>query len=260
MITEAIVLVGGLGTRLRSVVGDLPKCMAPVNGIPFINFIVSYLRNEGIQKFIFSLGYKHEIISAYLDKSFPEINKIYVIEELPLGTGGAIKKAVLEVKGKDVIIINGDTLFNIDLAQLSNAHRDFSGDCTIALKQMTMFSRYGTVELNSDLSVKAFNEKKYCEKGMINGGIYALDVTDFLQQPLGEIFSFENEFLQKNAGAKKFYGMESDHYFIDIGIPEDFNKFQQDYNFILSKKKYDNPVKDWDNIATIGDIFFELLD
>lgn len=258
MITEAIILAGGLGTRLRGVVGDLPKCMAPVNGIPFINFIVSYLKNEGIEKFIFSLGYRNEIIRDYLDKTFPNTDKSFVLEDEPLGTGGAIKTACKEVKAENVIIINGDTLFNINLAELSNAHKSCTAGCTIALKTMTSFSRYGTVEINRDKTIQAFHEKKYCENGLINGGIYALNVPDFLSQNLPRVFSFETEFLQKYVGTRNLYGLLFDNYFIDIGIPGDYKKFQQDYNLILAKKKYEDA--DWYGLEIISETFFGLLD
>src|SRR5690349_17838421 len=107
---EAIILAGGLGTRLRSAVADLPKCMAPVDGIPFIHFIVAFLKKEGIEHFIFSLGYKNEVVTNYLDTTFPQINKTYIIEPEQLGTGGAIKKAVSAAVGENVIVVNGDTL------------------------------------------------------------------------------------------------------------------------------------------------------
>lgn len=238
MIKEAIILAGGLGTRLRSVVSDVPKCMAPVNGIPFINFIITYLKKEGVERFILSLGYKSEIVIDYLNKTFPALEIEYVIEDSPLGTGGAIKLACSKAKSSDVLILNGDTLFNINLKDFSAFHKDKKADFTVALKEMRNFSRYGSVEIDKNFTLKAFHEKTQCEKGFINGGVYALNVNSFMTACLPDEFSFEKDFLEKNIGNKKFYGLECEYYFIDIGIPEDYDRFIRDFNLILDKSKY----------------------
>jgi D-glycero-alpha-D-manno-heptose 1-phosphate guanylyltransferase len=250
---EAIILAGGLGTRLRSVVNDVPKCMAPVNGIPFINFIVSYLKNEDVTKFIFSLGYKHELITAYLDKTFPELVKHYSIETEPLGTGGAIKKACEFVSAENVLALNGDTLFNIDLPGFLKEHTEKKTECTVALKEMKNFSRYGAVELNKENLITAFHEKRYCEQGLINGGIYAIQTKLFLNKNLPAIFSFEKDYLEKFFPDNKIAGIKKDYYFIDIGIPEDYQKFQNDCQIILSKYKYEK------NNLSLTDFFLEGL-
>src|SRR5258708_20198554 len=132
MIKSAIILAGGLGTRLRSAVADLPKCMAPVNGIPFIAFVIAYLKKEGIENFIFSLGYKSEVIINYVDAYYKELNKKYVIETKQLGTGGAIKEACKVVSEKDTVVVNGDTLFSININNLSRFHKTNTPDSTIA--------------------------------------------------------------------------------------------------------------------------------
>ncbi len=121
-IEEAIILAGGLGTRLRSVVPDLPKCMAPVDGKPFLTFVINYLRRHGIKHFIFSLGYKSEMIIEFLERDFPKLMFKTCIEEEPLGTGGAIKKALSMAKDNHVLIANGDTLFKVDVELLSGIH------------------------------------------------------------------------------------------------------------------------------------------
>lgn len=226
MIKEAIILAGGLGTRLQSVVSDVPKCMAPVSGIPFIHFIITYLKKEGIERLILSLGYKSEMVIEYTSKTFPGLQIEYVIEKNPLGTGGAIKLACSKAKSADVFILNGDTLFNINLKDLSAFHSARKADLTVALKEMSNFSRYGAVELDKDHAVKAFHEKKFYEKGFINGGVYVLNIKSFMPEGLPDVFSFEKDFLEKNTGKKKFYGLECEYYFIDIGIPEDYERAQ----------------------------------
>ncbi len=240
MIQTAIILAGGLGTRLRSAVADLPKCMAPVYGIPFISFVISNLRRQGITTFIFSLGYKSEVVTAYLDDTHKNIQKKYVIETTPLGTGGAIKEACKVADGKNVIVVNGDTLFMAGLEALSNFHTNQPcATCTIALKQMVDFDRYGAVELNADQSIKAFKEKEFCASGIINGGVYALTTDSILSGSCPEIFSFEKEFLEKKTGGKSLFGIISDAYFIDIGIPEDYQLFQNNYAATITNKNED---------------------
>src|SRR5258706_6630752 len=115
---EAIILAGGLGTRLRNSVPDLPKCMAPVAGRPFLFYVINYLRSQRIEKFIFSLGYKHEVIEEWLAEQFATLDYQCVIEEEPLGTGGAILLACKKTTQKNVLIANGDTLFKINAERL----------------------------------------------------------------------------------------------------------------------------------------------
>lgn len=230
MIKEAIILAGGLGTRLRSVVADVPKCMAPVNGIPFIDFVITYLKGEGIERFIFSVGYKSEIITEHLNTHFKELDKIYVTEDTPLGTGGAIKKACEAVNGQEVVIVNGDTIFNINLERLLEIHHASNADCSIGLHMMTNFNRYGTVTFDDNGIITAFYEKKQCAKGFINGGIYILNTKRFLQKELPDTFSFEKEYLERYVTDGIFAGEVFYNYFIDIGVPEDYEQFQQKYS------------------------------
>lgn len=227
-ITEAIVLAGGLGTRLRSAVPDLPKCMAPVAGKPFLSYVIDYYAAQGIQEFIFSLGYMHESIEEYLDDHYSLIDRKYVIEEEPLGTGGAIKRACEHSMTKNVLVLNGDTLFKINLAELSSLHQLKTAECTLSLKPMNDFDRYGVVELNVDQTVKHFHEKKFYSAGTINGGVYVLDKERFLKKDFPEKFSFEKDYLEKEYKKGKLFGIVQEGYFIDIGIPEDFERAQRE--------------------------------
>lgn len=235
-IKEVIILAGGLGTRLRSALADLPKCLAPVNGKPFIAYLVEYLHQQCIEKFIFSLGYKNEIIKEYLTSHYSILNIQYTIEEEPLGTGGAIKLACTKANAENVLIANGDTLFKIDVLKLSEFHLINKASCTLSLKPMTMFNRYGVVELNADDSIKSFKEKQFYKEGLINGGMYALNVDDFMKESLPQKFSFEKDYLEMSYQDKKMYGVVQDDYFIDIGIPEDYLRAQQEFKAILNTK------------------------
>lgn len=233
MIKEAIILAGGLGTRLRSVVSELPKCMAPVAGKPFLHYLIHFLQKEKIEHFIFSVGYMHEVIEAYLKENHPDLNYSLSLESEPLGTGGAIKLACSKALEKNVLICNGDTLYKIDCAALSKFHVHQNAACTLSLKRMHDFDRYGVVELNEDFSIKSFKEKQFYTSGLINGGVYALQVESFLRQTLPEKFSFETEYLEAKLRGSQFespglFGLIQDEYFIDIGIPEDYQRAQRE--------------------------------
>ena len=223
---EAIILAGGLGTRLRSAVPDLPKCMAPINGVPFISYLIDNLINEGVTNFIFSLGYKSELFISLLEEKLPMKNYLMVIEDEPLGTGGAIKLACKKAKDENVIALNGDSLFKVILKELMQFHLEKKSRCTLALKPMQNFERYGSVEIDAVQKINSFKEKQFITKGCINGGVYAIEVASFLQKSLEDKFSMEQDYLEKYSGEGNFYGFIQEGYFIDIGIPEDFVRAQ----------------------------------
>lgn len=226
MVTEAIVLAGGLGTRLREAVPDLPKCMAPVNGKPFIHYVVRHLQNQGIKKFIFSLGYQSEAFMQFLSEELQPGDFEIALEKEPLGTGGAIQFAAGFAKEQNTVVVNGDSIFQTDLAIQSAFHFGKKADCTLALKPMVSFDRYGVVELNPDQSIALFKEKQFYEKGLINGGVYILNIPRFLSEDLPDKFSFETDYLQQFYAVRNIYGLIQDGYFIDIGIPEDYLRAQ----------------------------------
>ena len=136
MLKEAIILAGGLGTRLRNTVPDTPKCMAIVSGQPFIFYVINQLRSQHINKFIFALGYKHEIIESYLQEHFPTLNYQCVIENEPLGTGGAIQLACRVATEKHVVVVNGDTIFKASLQESNLLTISHLAECTLLLKPM----------------------------------------------------------------------------------------------------------------------------
>ncbi len=227
-IREAIILAGGLGTRLRSVVPDLPKCMAPVNEKPFLTYVINHLQSEGITHFIFSLGYKNEAIIAFLEKDFPSLLFKTCIEEEPLGTGGAVKKALKIAKDHSVLIANGDTLFKIDVELLAGVHTLSGSCCSLSLKPMQNFDRYGVVEIDKCSVIKNFKEKQFFESGLINGGMYIINKNKFLETNLPDQFSFEKDYLEKYYKVRRMFGIVQDEYFIDIGIPEDYARAQRE--------------------------------
>lgn len=227
-VNEAIILAGGLGTRLRDAVPDLPKCMAPVNGIPFIAYVVKHLQQQGINRFIFSLGYQSDAFTNYLSTLLTPCSYTSVVEPEPLGTGGAIRFAAAQVSGKQAVVVNGDSIFKISLAQQLAVHEMQDADCTLALKPMQRFDRYGTVALHANGAVASFSEKKYNEQGLINGGVYILNIPSLLREALPEKYSFETDYLQQMYTSRKIFGVVQDAYFIDIGIPEDYQRAQHE--------------------------------
>jgi D-glycero-alpha-D-manno-heptose 1-phosphate guanylyltransferase len=228
MITEAIVLAGGLGTRLKSVVADLPKSLAPVAGRPFLAYLLDHSKKQGIEKFVFALGYKTELIESFVRKYLPEQTYSFSIETVPLGTGGAIYKACKKVSSTDTIVLNADTFFGIQYPQLATLHEQRKASCTLGLKPMKNFERYGAVEMDEKNIIRGFSEKKYQSTGNINGGVYALNVGSFLQKSFPEVFSFEKDYLEKECQKGNILGLVSDAYFIDIGVPEDYQRAQHE--------------------------------
>ena len=156
----------------------------------------------------------------------------YSIETEPLGTGGGIKKAAGLTGSEAVFVLNGDTFFNISLEKLLQFHHANRSDLTIALKPMREFDRYGCVNVNEENRITGFEEKKYKDSGTINAGIYVLNKSLFDELSLPEKFSFETDVLNRYYADKRFYGVSFDEYFIDIGLPEDYEKAKK----IISKK------------------------
>lgn len=222
---QAIILCGGLGTRLKSITKDIPKPMAPINDKPFLEFIFGYLKKQGIKEIILAVSYKYEVIQEYFKNEFLGIKIKYSIEKELLGTGGAIKEALKFIKN-EAYILNGDTIFDIDLKKLI---LNDSKIC-IALKQMRNFDRYGTVNVDDQGIVTSFEEKVFKKQGLINGGIYLLAKDVFKDFALQEKFSFE-EFLQENYTKLKIRAEIFDDYFIDIGVPEDYYNFTTNQSY-----------------------------
>ena len=286
---EVIVLAGGLGTRLRSVVKEIPKCLAPIGGRPFLGYLLDWLIGQGVDHVVFSVGYLREQVLDFVQSNEWPFKYDFAIEEVPLGTGGGIRLALEKCHESKVYVINGDTFFPVQLKEMS-----FQYAVTLALKPMKDFDRYGAVsvepqpsildpqpvlenyfsgrdpknqfpktstssalgdeaqpsildpqpvlenyfsgrdpknQFSSDstrpaLKVMEFQEKQYCAEGLINGGVYAIDRERLDLSCLPERFSFEKEVLEPGAAIGEIGGWVSEAYFIDIGIPEDYQKAQ----------------------------------
>lgn len=221
---EAIILAGGFGTRLAQVVKDVPKPMAPVAGKPFLVYVVDDLIAQGVSRIVLAVCYKKECIMDYFGSRYNGAEILYSVEETPLFTGGAIKQALAQCHEERVLIVNGDTYFSVDFAKMRAFAEEKSTSATIAVKEMTDFDRYGKVEVNDNGIVTAFYEKAPCKRGWINGGIY--DVKADCLQGYPVKFSLEQACFPKLLTAGEIAAFPSDGFFIDIGIPEDYDRAQ----------------------------------
>ena len=223
MSVDAIILAGGKGTRLKSVVSDVPKPMALVNKRPFISYILDQLIDFGVEDAYLSVGYRHDVIMSYFGNRYKTIRLHYVVEDEPLGTGGGIRLACETAISDDVLILNGDTFFNSDIQSLISTHKNSDATMTIALKQMDQVNRYGMVELSNSV-ISAFTEKtEELKDGLINAGMYVLNRKQFLNSTESGVFSMEKDYMEKRVTDGVVFGKELEGYFIDIGIPNDYH-------------------------------------
>jgi D-glycero-alpha-D-manno-heptose 1-phosphate guanylyltransferase len=237
MIRSAIILAGGFGTRLQSVVKDVPKPMADIAGKPFLEYLLRHVSQQGIEKIILCVGYKWESIREYFGDRFQEVSIQYSIEDQPLKTGGAILKAVRSLDDHESFVFNGDTFFDLDLPFFCQLHEHAGGLLSVALKRMNNFDRYGAVRTNSENRILEFEEKRFHEAGNINAGVYLLNRRLFDQRSFPEKFSFEKELMERYCREMKFFGFPFDGYFIDIGIPEDYSRAQQELPALFASRE-----------------------
>lgn len=227
---EAIVLAGGRGTRLQSVVSDVPKPMAPIHRRPFLTYLFDMLIGYGYEHVVLSTGYMHEVIESYFGSRYRSIDIDYAQEMSPLGTGGGLLNAMDHCRSEEVTVLNGDTLFRIDFDALYRFHQQHKTLLTIVLRKVEDTSRYGSVVTNAEGRISSFVEKGDAQgTGFINGGIYLLNSSIFEGRKVGDVFSFERDIMQVDYPHKPFYAIESDGYFIDIGIPEDYARAQNEF-------------------------------
>ena len=223
---EAIILAGGFGTRLREVVPDLPKPMAPVADKPFLAWQLDYLIKLGVSRFILSVGYKAQVIRNYFGDEYQGAAIVYAEETEPLGTGGAIQYALREATQERVFILNGDTLCEANLASLRVLNINNPNGVGIVVKYVENAGRYGAITLDKESNlVTTFGEKSSSAPGFINAGIYDVPADLFTNITIQPPFAFETAVIEKLV-LKNLYACHAGEFFIDIGIPEDFTKAQ----------------------------------
>jgi D-glycero-alpha-D-manno-heptose 1-phosphate guanylyltransferase len=231
LLKEAIILAGGFGTRLQAVVSDVPKPMAPINNEPFLNYVFDYLLHYKIEHVVLSTGYLADKISDCYKNEYRGIKISYTKEETPLGTGGGIRLAMTKCYTSDVLVLNGDSFFDVNITDHFNNHISKQADCSLALRKVFNASRYGTILLGIGNAIETFKEKNNIEQtGLINGGVYILNRKLYLSKTNEAVpFSIEKDFYESRINELHIFGFEYDGYFIDIGIPEDYNKAQTDF-------------------------------
>lgn len=220
---QAIILAGGLGSRLQSVLPDLPKPMAPIGGRPFLAVLIDYLEKQGIESVVLSVGYRHQVIVGYFGNRRGAVRIDYVVEKKPLGTGGAIRQSLATVAPGSTLVLNGDTFLRADYRNLLGAHQRGGGKITLGLASVPDISRYGSVVLEGN-AIVGFREKQDSGPGLINSGCYVVEHDLFDGFDLPEVFSFERDFLYPWLDRISPRGYIVDGYFIDIGIPEDYHR------------------------------------
>jgi D-glycero-alpha-D-manno-heptose 1-phosphate guanylyltransferase len=226
---EAIILAGGFGTRLRSVVSDVPKPMAPIGGRPFLELLLDHLIPFGFSHIVLSTGYMHETIETHFGNSYRGVRLSYAIETEPLGTGGGMRNAIEKCDGDEIVVLNGDTLFKVNYDDLVHFFHSRPTRLAAILRQVADTSRYGSVSTDCSDRICRFTEKASSHgPGTINGGIYMLHRSLLEEHALGDAFSFEKEILQSRYVDEPFYAYTSGAYFIDIGVPEDYLKLNND--------------------------------
>lgn len=230
---EAIILAGGFGTRLKPCVDDLPKPLAPIGGRAFLEYLLDYLYVNGVHRAIISTGYMAEKIEAAIGNRYRGMTVDYCREDTPLGTGGAIKKALGMSREPYAAVINGDTFYDVDLFEMCRVHSESGCPITMAAKMLKNVERSGFIEV-SDGKLCGFREKGVQGEGLINGGIYIIN-KNALDPIEDEKFSFEKQVLETLQMPVKVF--ESDTYFIDIGIPEEFARANSQTEMLKSKRK-----------------------
>lgn len=218
----AVVLAGGMGTRLRPVVADRPKVLAEVNGRPFLYYLLDQLTSAGIRRIVLCTGYMAETVSALLGSRYRDADLIYSLETAPSGTGGALRLALPLLSSDPVLVMNGDSYCELDLALFAVSHDQSGAVATIALADVVDISRYGAVDIAEDCSINAFVEKgNRCGRGLINAGLYLLPGSVIAGIPPGEVFSLERDLFPCMIG-KGLQGYSRTGKFIDIGVPDDY--------------------------------------
>jgi D-glycero-alpha-D-manno-heptose 1-phosphate guanylyltransferase len=229
---EAVILAGGLGTRLRAAVPDLPKPMAMIAGRPFLEILLMSLARKGFRHIVLSLGHMAEKVVSYFGDSFAGMSLAYEIETIPLGTGGALRRALAHASSDHMFVFNGDTFLDLEVSRLETFWQARRLPVIVG-KNVSDTRRYGRLE-TADQRVVGFTAKNMTGPGLINAGCYVLpkDALDMLET--GRPFSLEADFLPSAVKSQHFALFTTDGFFIDIGVPEDYFRAQIQLAGILS--------------------------
>jgi len=226
--TKAIILAGGLGTRLNSVLSDLPKPLAPINGKPFLEYQMDYWIHQGVDHFVLSVGYLKEKIVDYFGDHYQNIPINYAIEDTPLDTGGGLLKALDFIASDEpILVLNGDTYFEVDLKILRDFHVNQKSIWTFSLFRTIEVDRYMGIQLEPSGKLKLMNQQIGGQETLANGGVYLINPSNIkaLGFKSGEKISLERDILKKLSDNHfDIYGIEFEGQFIDIGVPNDYKR------------------------------------
>jgi D-glycero-alpha-D-manno-heptose 1-phosphate guanylyltransferase len=225
--SEAMILAGGLGTRLRAMVADRPKPMAAVGGRPFIAFLLDQLVRHGFQRVVICVGHMGQYVPKVLGDHFGPLRLVYSFEEAPLGTGGALRLASSLVSENDVLAMNGDSFCDFNLCALSQAHRSYGAAATLAVLEQSDRRRSGAVTIDSNGHVTGFESRPAIPTpGLINAGVYMFrrNVLDFMPQGLN--LSLEDDVFSRLISRGELFALQVNGRFIDIGTPESYDAVQ----------------------------------
>lgn len=228
---DAVILCGGLGERLRSEIGEVPKVMASIGGHPFLNFLIDHLIVEGVKRVILCTGYKAENIEDYYSKAAFPVEILFSREEEALGTGGGLKHARELIQSDPFLVFNGDSFCPVDFRAFLDFHRIKNAAASIVLSKVEDTTDYGTVRVDKTKQVAEFKEKAAAvhaapQAGLVNAGVYCLQKNIFELMPEGKQFSLEKDLFPQLIG-KDFYGFTTEDRFIDIGTPQRYKQAQQ---------------------------------
>jgi len=225
---QAIILAGGKGTRLRAEVPDLPKPLASVDGLPFLEHLMSYWVSEGVNRFVLSVGYRAEMILSRVGSLFRDAPVVYAVEDQPLGTGGALLFAITQLNpNQPFLVVNGDTFFDLPLSDLRRFHEEKNSDWTLGLFPTQDTKRYLGVKLEDDGRLLSLGAPLDQDEVWANGGIYMISpgvLDPVAERYRGEV-SLEGAIIPALLEAKSaIYGIRHNGRFVDIGIPEDYRR------------------------------------
>jgi D-glycero-alpha-D-manno-heptose 1-phosphate guanylyltransferase len=224
-IEEAIVLAGGFGTRLRGIVDDVPKPLAPVAGRPFLAWLLDALAGQGLRRAVLATGYMGDQVEAAMGTAWRGMALAYSREQAPLGTGGAITLASQRIDGDAFFVLNGDTWLTLDYAAFDKATQESGARLGMALAAVPDVSRYGAVRVE-DGRVTGFAEKGHRGPGHINAGVYCMQRSLLDGCPAAQAFSFENRVLAPFVARENVAAYAGTGDFIDIGVPNDYRRAQ----------------------------------
>lgn len=240
-VDEAIVLVGGRGTRLQSVISDVPKPLAPVAGRPFLAWLLDDLWRSGIRRAILATGYLADQIETYVGMEWKGMSVAYSFEEKPLGTGGAVAQAIRQIQGQAVHVVNGDTYLRFVPAALQAAAEISGTSMAVALAEVADVSRYGAV-LTANGKIAGFTEKGGSGPGLVNAGCYFLSEKAISGLPRKPQFSLEQDFIGPQVSSGNVAAFVGTSDFIDIGVPDDYAKAQSKFAMNRCHRFYVDPT------------------